>query len=279
MKIKNIITILLITCILASCAPAAATVPLTETAIPILTFTVTPYSTATATIAPSDIPPAPEPTRVSEVTLNGLIPWYENFPTVTDAQEQAKMQTAYENPQLDPSSGNTQSIQLSEQIYNDLVKGVGVRFTCYLDQSCAIRDSYIKMVHTPNGDMPVHKVLLELYVAFEDGSQGSVIVPYVIDPSYADIISDAFIDVQFVLDLFAKREKSPHTPVDFLKFQTTVSPGSRPPNNPVMIALSEAAYTDPETSALLDKAHTLAKEGKFLTQAEINVLTDAFLLH
>jgi len=54
MKIKNILTILLLALILDSCAPAAKVVP-TETAIPTSIFTPTPI--ATATITPT---PAPE---------------------------------------------------------------------------------------------------------------------------------------------------------------------------------------------------------------------------
>lgn len=51
MKIKNIITVLLIAFILASCAPAAKVVP-TETAIPTSTFTPAPTATITATPIP-----------------------------------------------------------------------------------------------------------------------------------------------------------------------------------------------------------------------------------
>ncbi len=52
MKIKNIITVLLVTFILASCAPAAKVVP-TEMAIPISTFTPAPTATATITLTPA----------------------------------------------------------------------------------------------------------------------------------------------------------------------------------------------------------------------------------
>ncbi|MBI5294788.1 MAG: endo-1,4-beta-xylanase [Chloroflexi bacterium] len=52
MKIKNIVTVLLVIIILASCAPAAKVVP-TETAIPTLTFTSIP---STPTITPTSTP-------------------------------------------------------------------------------------------------------------------------------------------------------------------------------------------------------------------------------
>ncbi|MGB8983307.1 MAG: hypothetical protein WCC12_15635 [Anaerolineales bacterium] len=60
MKIKNIVTILLVVIILASCAPTATILPPTETAIPTPTFTVTPPPTATATVTPTATP-APTP--------------------------------------------------------------------------------------------------------------------------------------------------------------------------------------------------------------------------
>lgn len=52
MKIKNIVTILLVAFILASCAPAAKVVP-TETAISTSTFTPAPTATATITLTPA----------------------------------------------------------------------------------------------------------------------------------------------------------------------------------------------------------------------------------
>jgi GH35 family endo-1,4-beta-xylanase len=52
MKTKNIITVLLVSIILASCAPAATVVP-TETAVP--TFTDTPVPTVTATVTPTPV--------------------------------------------------------------------------------------------------------------------------------------------------------------------------------------------------------------------------------
>jgi len=52
MKIKNIVTVLLVAFILASCAPTAKVVP-TETAIPTSTFTPIPTSTATSTPIPT----------------------------------------------------------------------------------------------------------------------------------------------------------------------------------------------------------------------------------
>ncbi len=52
MKIKNIITVLLVTIILASCASAAKVVP-KETAMPTSTFTPIPTSTATPTPIPT----------------------------------------------------------------------------------------------------------------------------------------------------------------------------------------------------------------------------------
>lgn len=52
MKIKNIVTVLLVAIILASCAPAAKVVP-TETAVPTSTFTPVPTATATITLTPA----------------------------------------------------------------------------------------------------------------------------------------------------------------------------------------------------------------------------------
>jgi hypothetical protein len=52
MKIKNIITVLLVFIILASCAPAAKVVP-TETTIPTSTFTPVPTATITPTLIPT----------------------------------------------------------------------------------------------------------------------------------------------------------------------------------------------------------------------------------
>ena len=69
MKIKNIVTVLLVAFILASCAPAAKAVP-TETAIPTSTFT--PIPTATATITPT-------PTPENIANAKDLPVWLDDF--------------------------------------------------------------------------------------------------------------------------------------------------------------------------------------------------------
>lgn len=69
MKIKNIVTVLLVASVLASCAPAAKVVP-TGTATPMATFT--PAPTATATITPT---PAPE--NLSDV--KDLSKWVDDY--------------------------------------------------------------------------------------------------------------------------------------------------------------------------------------------------------
>jgi len=66
MKIKNIISVLLVVIILASCAPNLTIVPPTETSIPTSTFTVAPHPTATATVTPTV---TPEPTPIGGGTL------------------------------------------------------------------------------------------------------------------------------------------------------------------------------------------------------------------
>lgn len=66
MKIKNIVTVLLVIIVLASCAPIVTIVPSTETVLPTSTFTVTPPPTATATVTPTV---TPEPTPIGGGTL------------------------------------------------------------------------------------------------------------------------------------------------------------------------------------------------------------------
>jgi GH35 family endo-1,4-beta-xylanase len=72
MKIKNIVTVLLVAFILASCAPVAKVVP-TETIIPTSTLTLTPIvPTATATITPT-------PTPENLADAKDLPNWIDNF--------------------------------------------------------------------------------------------------------------------------------------------------------------------------------------------------------
>ena len=60
MKTKTLVTVLLVTIVLISCAPATTSVPPTETAVPTVTFTV-PARTST----PTQIPPTPTETKPS----------------------------------------------------------------------------------------------------------------------------------------------------------------------------------------------------------------------
>ena len=72
MKVKNISTALLIALILTSCAPAVTLASLTETAMPMSTFTSIP---PTATLIPTSVPETVVPTSEPIVSLSAAGPW------------------------------------------------------------------------------------------------------------------------------------------------------------------------------------------------------------
>jgi hypothetical protein len=97
MKIKIIVTILLVAFILASCVPAAKVIP-TETAVSTSTLTLTPVPTATATITPMPI----------------LTPLSEEWKTYSDSEYDFLISyPAYF--EITPGENNT-SLYIGEQI-------------------------------------------------------------------------------------------------------------------------------------------------------------------
>jgi len=85
MKIKNIVTVLLVTLILASCTPAAKVVP-TETAIPTSTFTpISPTPTITPTPSPENIADAKD----LSIWINDYIHAFDGKVTVNGVEMDA----------------------------------------------------------------------------------------------------------------------------------------------------------------------------------------------
>lgn len=75
MKIKNIIVVLLVVCVLASCVPVATTIAPTETAIPTLTLTPSPVPTSTPTLPPTLTPTPTGGRNGLLLSFNGSTLW------------------------------------------------------------------------------------------------------------------------------------------------------------------------------------------------------------
>jgi hypothetical protein len=261
---------LLLMILLASCATAS---PAPEIFSPTPLSTLTP----TATSAPSKTP-TPKPTETNtasptpEITLVGLIPQWKDFPAPISADEEAQhIQKAKDTKSLYQEPGDPYSIQLSSSHYSDnLFIGDDIRIGCNIEMSCLIRASYQTIAK--NG-MPIHKLLLELYVTFADNTQGSVIVPIISDQGYYDSTGTA-VENQFLqgrLNVLAQNNKHGGV-IQGIFIVSGMADNSPKPANPVVQFLLDSAFHDEATKALLAHANDLAKEGKFLTQAEIDEL-------
>jgi len=258
--------------LLASCTNPA------ENVIPTPLASLTP----TATSAPSQTPtPKPTETKTStptpEVELHGLIEKFNDIPEYSRAQETLHIQKAYDTRTLYQEPGDIWHIQISPLVFNDLVKGEGVRIDCNVNKSCLIRDTYKVNVGNEANPLIVHKLLMEYFVTFEDGTQGSVIVPIIFDQEWSEPGTTPYEETWYRLEVLAKDQASSTGVIENINFITSVKPNSRQPTNPAIKKLWDIIITDPTTSALLEKVHRLAEEGKFLTQDEINLLIDAIL--
>ncbi len=269
---SSCLLIILVALQLISCTNTSPTPPstLTPTATPVPPQTPTPRSTATNTASPTP-----------ETQLHGLITELENIPTYTAEQRQAAIQLAIDSTSLTQETAGIWITQVSQVAYRDdtLNSDIAdtVRITCALDKSCLIRDTFQMMIQTPQGEKPAHYVLMEYFVTFEDGTQGPVVVPIIIDQKGSDPTQDPDRETEYLLQLLQKSDDSSGGVIDFLRIITSTRSNFPQPINPVISALIESAMNDQAARALLEKAHTLAGEGKFLSQDEINTLWGAII--
>jgi hypothetical protein len=251
--------------LMGSCSPAQAI-----TQIP----TATPQAKATSTPmdAPATLTEIPaSSTPVPEVRLKGLVTELARFPTITAAQQQEHILKAIETESLFMTPDDIYQIQLSQFTYNDIIFGQGVHLACGVAKACLIRDSYQVALSAGSGEVKVHKLLLELFVTFEDGTQGSVIMPLVIDidQSFGQGFDAA---TQRKIDNFDRQQNK-----NVLSFNFLTKLDKSKTTNPVILALLADIKANPRLQELLTKAHSLAKTGKFLSQDELLELQNAII--
>lgn len=267
--------LLLLAMALGACSPPPTLQQATE--IPILTLTST--ATATSASVPQqtntpNIPPTPEPTSTPQVQLNGLIENPYEFPVITAEQEQAKIQQAKKTVSLrGVLPGERGSFYVIDKVSpaGDPVQGEFLKIDGMLNKTIQVRDSYAINIGTADTPQIVHKVLLELYVTFEDGSQGSVIVPTIVSQMDNE---DDLNGIRGKIYRLTRRSNNVGY-VENMLLIVELSPGSRKPENPIVQTLLDSISD--EDANLLHKAFELAKQGKFLSQEEIDMLYNAIL--
>jgi hypothetical protein len=276
MNLKTSSTCLLIILLavqLASCATAS---PVPDAIAPTPTHiapTTTPIPSETPTPKPTE---TPTPTSTRAVELHGLIPEYNSVPLYSRAQEQSAIQKAKDTMSLNYENENL-NMQISQVKFADLVKGDGVRMICYDNLTCLIRDTYAVNVGSDANPLIVHKLLMEYVVTFEDGSRGTVIVPSIFEQQWAAPDDPIKYGVTWhTLEVLYATTQG-NDVVDLPKMITNIEANSRQPNIPAIVELWNRVNADSEVQRLLQKAHTLAKDGKFLTQDEVDRLLDAIM--
>jgi GH35 family endo-1,4-beta-xylanase len=118
MKIKNIVTILLVAFILASCAPAVKVVP-TETAVPASTITPIP---STPTITPTPAPENITDAKDFSIWIDDFIHAYENEVTVNNVKMNASQLTdeIKKNPEMFIQTARVNGIETSFLVVNKI---------------------------------------------------------------------------------------------------------------------------------------------------------------
>lgn len=261
---------------LASCANAPVTEKPGGTSIVIATA----MPSATATLIPTKTPDPTEtitPTPTPEVIkFNGIITELDKIPVLTADQEAQLIQQAIDSRTLISAPNE---LQIGQLIFNDITFGKAIRVQSNPTESFRVLATYITMIQTSQGGLPLVKVLYELHVRYEDGSEGSVIVPVVFNQDYTVDGDEPDRDTRY-------RLKVTHDwLIDhkiFFQFLVKLENKGRKPNSPVIIALLEQLSNDPEAQVLLQKAYNLAKfplDGKFLSQDEINKLLNFIIFY
>jgi hypothetical protein len=160
-------------------------------------------------------------------------------------------------------------------VFNEIKFGDGIKIACDTGRyGCKVRDSY----RLPSG---IHKILFELAVTFEDGTDGSVILPIVIDDDLYDYTHTAINpdqrtrgDVKWLSDYGAGGV------IDSIKIISHRSSKSWQRSNPELEKLDTAIFVEgSRAQELLNKMYQLAADGKMLSQDEINELKDSLIWH
>jgi hypothetical protein len=199
------------------------------------------------------------------------------FPILSHEQEWLWLQKAIDERSLTPKIVGGQSInsnlfQDSVVDFKDKVIGDSVTLDCNTGtMECEIIASYLV-----NG---IRKILLEFAATFEDGSQGSVILPIVFEMETYDptALPDQRTE-QRLLDLtevvkYRLAMNMIHI-VTNLRDKTILT---KMVNTELHTLLDAALADGSRTAELLDKMHELTKENKSLSQDEINELIDALI--
>ena len=260
---------------LASCATASPTPEIiTPTPLSTLTPTATPIPSETPTPQPTGTPTA-SPTP--EFTLNGLEPDLSKFPILSHEQEWLLLQKAIDQRSLTPKmtkSGfmNSNLYHTNEVDFKDKIIGDGVTLDCDISLGgCEIVASY-----QING---IRKILLEYAATFEDGSQGSVILPVVIE---MDTFDPTALPDQRTIQRISELAKVANyrLAMNSIVIVTSLDDDAitKKMANAELRSLIDSALADGSRSAeLLNKMHELAKQNKSLSQDEINELIDALI--
>jgi hypothetical protein len=275
------IPVLILATVVYACAPVAPIAPVT----PAPSATATHFAEATVTFTPATPKPkkteTPTLSPTPEVNLTGLISELDKFPILTAEEELKLIALAKDTMSLDQAPDDIYHIQFSALNYlNNSSKKIGeyVRVGCNIDKSCLIRASYTIPVSTDEGTQLVHKILMELYVTHEDGTQGSVIVPIIFDMKNVDTSPDHPPDWRTRNRLTGLLEsQSLGRPIDYINLVTSLTESAPTPTRPAIKALLDKTFENPRTVELLEKARELAAQGLFLTQAEIDELPDGFI--
>jgi hypothetical protein len=240
--------------------------------------------TPTATAVPSETS-TPQPTGTNaasptpEITLIGLAPSLEEFPVLTKEQALEHLQKAIDSrsllPKMDNGNPNSRLVQFTYLNNSNNAYGTGVTLECRVGSGgCAIVDSF--SIQTADGVLDI--VLLEKAETLEDGTQTSIIYPFVLTMDQFDPAADPDQYTRNRLNLllnvmnYKQVMNYIHIPNEYYSNVPKVT-------NPALQAVLESAVQEgSRTKELLDKMYRLAKDNKSLSQDEINELFDSLAL-
>lgn len=167
---------------------------------------------------------------------------------------------------------NSNLYHTNEVDFKDKIIGDSVTLDCDISLGgCEIVASY-----QING---IRKILLEYAATFEDGSQGSVILPVVIE---MDTFDPTALPDQRTIQRISELAKVANyrLAMNSIVIVTSLDDDAitKKMANAELRSLIDSALADGSRSAeLLNKMHELAKQNKSLSQDEINELIDALI--